>query len=289
MLDFDPSLTQEDENELEVVSDPPVAQVLPDNVRSGIGTLLMFVPDAGIQKVIEERTEATLAVDVEGENGLQLADENIAQLKAAIREGRDMFDQPVSMANTLHKRLTALRSLFIHDAQSAVDEVSRRIVRETRRQEQEAEQARLAAQREADRLAKEAAEKAAAKARENEAPEPIVQELELQAKQAAAPPISVPSKTKKLTKSTIAEHWKSRLMAKSGQEQPKTEDMTPDQTQVFVKLIEAVAKGETDWRILQIDWKYLDKRAKADKSALNGRIPGIDFYDAGSLRGKRGA
>lgn len=244
-----------------------------------IETLLTFLPDIKLKHNLEALTAEALAVDVKADGGLELADEKLNELKSEIKATERCFDDPVAMANALHKRMTGLRADFCKAASLAVDEMSRRVYAETRRREQLAREEKQRQQAEADRLAREAAARARATAEKSGAAAPVLQQLDKMAKTATAPPVAGPP-APKLT-SSMSEKYEARLVADGGQP-AAVADMTEPERVAFSTLVEAVAEGRAPLSCLVPDWKYLNGRAKGEKTAF--QIAGLVAVDVGSVR-----
>jgi len=290
----------EQEFDLDVEPDPPiVGDVLPPEPEAvaarGLATifpadfplmtLLRFVPDVALKRAVERAAEHALRIDVTLSHGLTDADDAVVDVKRALAAVDAPFEDPVGLANQLHKRLTGLRADFKAAGVAAVETVARRIIDERRRREAvAAEQDRLR-QAEADAIAKRDAELAAKEAAARGAPKAIVKDLKAAARAATAPPVAT-SAPPRLGRSTVVEKFKARLRGTppGGEPNPAMNQLSLAQQQQVRRLMLAVAEGKAPLTVFEIDWAYLNGRAVSDKTTLD--IPEIEAFDEGGLRSK---
>lgn len=254
-----------------------------------IRTLLTFLPDVRLKRRSEDLAQKAMAVDVNGLAGIRSAEAALVELKASVTEIDSCFKDVVDLANQLHKRLTGLRSDFRKPGQEAIDVVGKRIYAEVRRLEQVARNAQREAQRVADEKARQAAAEAIEKAKQQQAPPAVVAEMQRQAVAVAAPPVQVARPS--LGSSAAVAKYKGRLVGTTEADEPcpgTADEMTAQQQESFLKLVQAVAKGDMSAPLLCLspNWKYIHKRADADKSTFV--MAGIEIWDAGGLRSKGG-
>jgi len=261
----------------------PVASAVPEaNLPAlDIQALLTFLPDVALKRDLDAVAAAAQALLITGEDGLAAADALLPDLKGRIAHIEQCFKEPCAVANTLHKRLTGLRAVFVETGEAAIKRLSDGIIAEKRRLDAIVEQERRLAQAEADRLAREAMAAAAKKAEMAQAAPAVVEQLKAQAVTATAPPVAARS-SGSLRSSAVAEKWTVRLKGSDGQ--PAMADLTEAQRLVAIELVRAVADGKAPLACLEINWPYLRKRAGADKKVFS--IPGIEAYDEGSVRAK---
>lgn len=258
-----------------------------------LATLLMFLPDVTVKRRIEALASVALAVEVKGAAGVEAADQAVTELRRELKGGELLFDGtekapgPTALAYTLHRRLTGLREDFLAVGRAAEKSVARRILDETRAIEAEAREEQRRRQAEADRQAREAANRAAVQAEERQASPAVVAALRDQGKTATAPPVTSTVAKPKLTGSTTVENWKTRFKGTSAEADthPESSKFNAAQLEGFRTLLQAILQGHVPVAAVQVDWAYLDRRAKAEKTSFD--IPGIEAYDEGGLRAKR--
>lgn len=298
----EPMLAIEPEPSGDVIAPVALMEVLPADFK--LPALIKFIPNPALRAHADQAATYALGVKVEGAEGLQRADLALSALRATLKVIDEHLEEPISIANGLHKRLTSVRSEWQAQGSAAVKTVGNRIFLEQRRLETIAADERRAAQAEADRLAREAAQREAAAAEKAKAPAPIVEELKRQAETVTAPPIAAPAAVAPLRSSTTVTTWKARLAGTPGADDanPCTEALSPVQRLAAFHLVVNVAAQlardlkltlEPDYlakchgaplAAIEISWSYLNKRAKADKSTL--AIAGIEAFEEGSVRAK---
>lgn len=268
----------------------PQELAVPAHLRSlpdfDLETLLTFLPDVRLKQRAEALAAEALAVDVKTDGGLQLADVRLGLVRAAVRDIEAGFEEPTSLANQLHKRLTGLRADFCTPARAAIDTVERRIYDEQRRLKALADEDRRKAQAEADRLVREAARKTVEEARKSGVSKEQVEEMREVAKTVVAPPVAR-REPPPLASSSVVEKWKVRLAGTPAEDEPHpaVKDLTNAQRASLFLLLRAVLDGKAPVSVIkELDWGYLDKRAASERTAL--ALPGLEAYDAGSVRAK---
>jgi hypothetical protein len=262
----------------------PVAQVLPSDFP--LPVLTRFLPDVALRRATDEAAAYALSVEVSGPEGLQRADGAVTALRASLKAIEDHFDEPVAIANRLHKQLTGVRGDWLERGLAAVRTVGQRIYTEKQRLDAIEREARRKAQEEADRLAREVARKAAEEAAKAQAPKQVVEEMRRQAETATAPPVPVTAPAPKLQGVSTVTTWKARIAGTPPCDEPlpETEDLSPAQRLEVLKLLKAIIDGRAPMACIVLNATYLNKRAKADKSTL--QIPGIEAFDEGGVRAK---
>lgn len=214
----------------------------------------------------------------------------IDQLKTKKKDVQGWFAPMVDAAHAAWKALTSKRASVTDPLDEAITVLSSRYATfardereraeaERRRQEkaaQEREQARLRAEaEEAARLAAETAKAAeTAPTREEaallaEQAEQLTQQAEQTRVEAAAvqpPVLPVQSRIDHVKGPAVAQNWQHEVTD-------------------FAALITAVAAGTVSSQALVPNDTYLRQRAKADKGTA--AIPGVRFFDAGSVRASR--
>jgi hypothetical protein len=267
--------------------DLALRQVMPEDFP--LLTLLRFIPDIALKKAVQAAAEAALAVDVTQPDGLTRADAALPPLRAAMANATASFDDPVSLANQLHKRLTGLRGDFCADGAKALETVNDRIKAEKRKRDAVDAENRRAAQAEADRKAKDDLARAAKEAAARNAPKDVVQALKQQAKVAVAPPVSVPRSAPPLQNTSVVEKWRCRLKGTPDDAEPNPEmtALTLDQQQAVRRIFKSISEGRIPLTAASLDWTYLNKRAGAEKTTFD--LPDLEAFDEGGTRSKPGA
>ena len=120
------------------------------------------------------------------------------------------------------------------------------------------------------------------------APAPVVQALKRQAEVATAPPVAVSAGAAApvMQNSTVVTTWKARIVGTPGSEDPNPTmaDLSAAQRQAILGLMKDVVEGRAPLAVFELNWSYLNSRAKADKKTL--AIPGIEAVEIGSVRAK---
>lgn len=270
---------------------PALAEILPADFK--LSTLLTFLPDVRLKQALDALAADALAVAVSGEAGVRAADAALPALRDGVKEILLRFDGtvdapgPTALAYALHKRLTGLRGEFVKDAEDAIKTVGQRIYVEQKRLDAVAAEERRATQAAADREARAALDRAAEEAARNQAPAPIVEALREQAKTATAPPVASRGAPPLRNTATVAK-WRTRFVgtpADSLNPQPKTTELTAQQQEMCLRVLDGIRNGTVPLAAIQIDWAYLDRRAVKEMTTL--AIPGIEAYDEGGVRSKR--
>lgn len=286
-IEPEPDVEPEAEPEPEP-AEPPAAvalmQVLPTDFP--LPGLIRFVPDVRLRQAADQATVYALGVEVHGREGLERADVAVTALRTSLKEIEDHFAEPVDTANKLHKRLTGLRADWIERGTAAVKTVGSRIWAEKNRLDAIDREAARKQQEEEDRKAREIARQEAEAAQKAQAPAPVVEELQQRAKTATAPPVQPAAPPQKLQGSSVVTTWKARIAGTPGSDDPNpdTEALTPAQRLEVFKLLKAILDGRAPIAAIALNYSYLNKRAKADKSTL--QIPGIEAFEEGSVRAK---
>lgn len=265
----------------------PLVELLPADFP--LPALIKFVPDARVRAAADQDAERLLGIEVTDETSMRVVDACLDRQRAHKKTIEGLFDEPTSIANQLHKRLTSLRAEWLEPTERAIKAAGQRIVETQRRLEREAADERRTRQEEADRIAREQAQREADAARQAQAPPEVVQQLETEARTATAPPLPLYDPGKTALKSTsVVSTWKPRLKGteSSGNQQPGMADLTPAQKVAVLAAMKAVIEGRGPLQVFEISWTYANARARADKKAFN--IEGFEPYEDGSTRGKAG-
>jgi len=276
-LDIEPEAESTPSSSLALISALPEINIL---------TLLRFLPDLAFKRRVEEAASAARAIKVEGRDGVERATAALVPVRAAIEASNAAFEDPCSLANQLHKRLTGLRIDFRRVGEEVVVAKSAEVYAETRRLDRIIEDARIKAQAEADRQAREAAAAAAKAAKAEGASQAVVEVLKQQAKTATAAPVASPIARPTLHGMTMTAKWRARFVGTpdGAEPNPDVADYSVRQQAQARRLLRAIADGKVPLAAAPLDWGYLNKRAAAEKSTLD--IPEIEAFDAGGTRKK---
>jgi hypothetical protein len=257
---------------------------LPENFP--LTTLLRFMPDVRLKQRVLKAADEAKAVDISAEGGLAKADAARARLLDAIKAAKEPFNDPVSLANQLHKRLTGLRGDFTGHGEEVAEDVGKAIIAEERRLKRLAEEQRRRDQEKADEEARQRAEQLAKDAAKRKAPTEVVELLKHEAKTAAAPPVSARAYAAPLSKSTTVEKWKGRFVGTEDDAEvnPDMADLTPAQQESAREFFLGIAKGEVPLACGAINWTEINRKAHAERSTF--LVAGMEAIDVGGLRSK---
>ncbi len=263
---------------------PAVMQVLPADFP--LPALIRFVPDGRLRRSADEAAAYALSIKVVGPDGLSSADLACTALRTSLKAIEDHFAEPCEIANKLHKSLTGARADWLARGTAALKQVGGAMATEQLRLRRIADEERRKAQEEADRQMRELARKHAAEAEKAKAPAPVVEELKRQAETCTAPPVIAPTIAPTLAGSSVVTTWKARIAGTPACDDPNpaTADFTPGQKLEALKLMKAILDGKAPLTGIEINWKYWNSRAKADKSTL--AIPGIEAFEEVGTRAK---
>lgn len=266
--------------------DLALQQVMPENFP--LLTLLRFLPDVRLKKAVEAAAAAVLAIDVTADGGLAQLDAALPVLREAIADSDRSFDDPVGLANQLHKRLTGLRGDFRKPGADALETGNERLKAEKRRRDAIDAEAKRVAQVAADKQAREALAQAAKDAAARNAPKDVVAALKKEAKTAVAPPVHVPSSAAPLKNTSVVEQWKVRLKGtpEGADPNPAMDELSLAQQQQVRLIFKAISEGWIPLMAASIDWAYLNKRAGSDKTTFD--MPELEAFDEGGTRSKPG-
>ena len=265
----------------------PLAEILPADFR--LSPLVQFVPNIVLREAAENAAEYALSIVVSGADGLKKADMAAAVLRERQQAIESHFLEPTAIAHSLHKRLTTIRSEWLEAGARALKTLGGRMFTEQQRLEDIATAAKRAAQVEADKHVREDAAKAAERAAAARAPLEIVEELRREAATATAPPVMVPDlEPPVLRSSSTVTTWKARLVGTSADAEPNPEvvALTPAQRLQVFALLRDILDGKAPLGAIELNWKYLNARAKADRKTMS--IAGVEPYQDTGLRAKSG-
>jgi len=259
-------------------------EVLPADFQ--LPALIKFVPNPALRIAADQAATYALSVAIDGAEGLQRADLALSALRTNLKAIEEHLEEPIGIANALHKRLTSVRAEWQAQGKTALQTVGSRVYLEQRRLEALAAEERRKAQAEADQAARAAARREAEAAAKAQAPAPVVEELKRQAETATAPPIATPAAVPSMRGSTTVTSWKARLTGTPGDAKPNPtmDALSVPQRHRVLELLRAILDGKAPLTALDLNWSYLNKRAKADKNTLT--IAGIEAFEEGSVRAK---
>jgi hypothetical protein len=266
---------------------PALVEVL--GADAALPALVKWVPDTRVRDAALGAATIASTVDVTTEAGFVQADRVLADVRACQKAITEHFAEPKAIAFRLHRRITGIEGEWLSPGEAALRALGGRFYDEQRRRERAAAEARRIAQEEADRIAREAAAREAAEAAAAAVPAPVVEELQARAQTVTAAPVAPAMPAPKLSGSTAVTTWKVRLSATTGDREPNPEVavMNAAERANVVELLRWILEApDTRLAGIEVSWKYWNTRAKADKSTL--RVPGIEAFEQGGLRGKGG-
>jgi hypothetical protein len=286
-LELEPDIDVELEGEPRELASVSTAliEILPADFQ--LPLLTKFIPNPALRTAIDEAATYALSVAVTGPEGLQAADLALSTLRDTLKVVDAHFEDPTRIANDLHKRLTGIRSEWQANGKQASSTVGTRIATETRRLEQLAAEERRQAQRKADDEARAAAKRLADDATKANAPAAVVETLQREARTVTAPPVAMPvSAPPALKGSTVVSTWKARLKGTTGDQEPNPEPglLTDAQRLQVLQLLKAIMDGRAPIQAIEVNWRYLNQRAKSDKGTL--QIDGIEAFEENGVRAK---
>lgn len=267
---------------------PALVEVLP--LDFPLPVLARFIPNPAIRTAVQEATARALAIDVTGPEAVKAADQALGDIRSAIKAVDAHFEEPASIAHDLHRHITGLRGRWKADGEAALVTVGQRVSAEVDRLEALAREEARRHQEEADRQAREQAAHEAAEAAAAGAPEPVVEELQQMAQAATAAPVALGASVSSslLANSARSAQWKARIVGTPGTDEPNPsiDALTPAQRAKILELVKAIAEGRAPLLAIDLNWKWLNARAKADKTAMG--VPGIEAFKVSGLKGKGG-
>mgnify|MGYP000379062933 CR=1 FL=1 len=251
--------------------------------------LVRFVPNVGLFETLERAVAVAEAIDVAGAPGLQKADAALGDVRDAMKAIEAHFDEPKRLAHEEHKRITGKLAEWLKVGEQAVDTVGARILAATERLEQAARDQARREQEALDAEARAQARQEADFAAAAGAPADVVDALTVAAETATAQTVTtVEPAGVDLTRNAKSTTWKARLVgtAPGAEINPDSAELTPAQVPGFEDLLSAVLEGRASRACVAVNWSYVNKRAGADKTAL--QIPGLEAVKVSGLKGKRG-
>lgn len=290
LLDDEPEIALDEPAAVEVKSPEPAVQSLAPLVEIlpadfPLPALLRFVPDVRLKQAADQAMRYALSVEVSGPEGLRRADVALTALRTSLAAITESFEEPASLANDVHKRITGKRAEWLVEGTAAVRTVGKRIADEQLRLERIAAEERRKRQEEEDRKAREEARRRAAEAEKQQAPAPVVQEMRRQAERATAPPVAAASPPK-LTGSSVVKTWKARVVGTpaDADPNPSVAEMTPAQLAEVMVLLQNIVAGKAAITSIELNWQVLNARAKSEKGAM--QIAGIEAFEDVGTRAK---
>jgi hypothetical protein len=267
--------------------DLALMEILPANFP--LPWLLRFVPDTRLKVALDTATTDAMAVAVQWQHGLMLADRALADLRDRVKDVKAHFEEPAARAHELHSSITTRRAEWLTTAEAALQIVGRRVAAERARLQALADEARRKAQEQANREEQARLRAAAEAAERQKAPPRVVEQMKLEAETATAPPVPPPATTPApLTRNTVITTWKARPKGTPAEAEPNPgmEDLDPVQVEQIRALMRAVAEGKESIACFEIDWSYLNRRAKSEERAF--AITGLEAFPDSTTRGKPG-
>ena len=263
-----------------------IAEVLPSDFP--LPALVRWVPNLALRRELQQVTGDALGIDVRGAGCLQAADIALGRLRATIKTVEQHFEEPADIAYRLHKRITGLRSEWLHDAVDTVQVVGRRIAVENQRLKAISYYHLLNYHEKADAETREQRRREAEAAAKQGAPEPIVQQMRHAAAVATAAPVPVNPIAPTLASTTVTKTWRARIAGTPADAEPRPAmaDLSPAQQLEVRKLLGEIVAGRLPLTLLELNYSALNDRAKAEKGTL--AIPGIEAYEDIGTRAKPG-
>jgi hypothetical protein len=281
------------------VLDPPEPPDPPPPVVSGVVVDMPSALTPHVQTREEELAHradrivaAAQALQVVDAKSFAQADEGIASLKAQAKAIEGFFEDDIKRAHAAWDGLTKKRKSYLDPIKAALEILGKRwyafkTAEERKAAEEQARLEREAQERERERLKKEA-EAAAAEAARLEAEamradtrdaalelEAQAQETQAQAQQLALDAATAPAPVI---------HHQSSALAEAGPTKNRGAEKWTFRVTDKMALIKAVAEGKVSHEALLPHDVYLRARAKADKDTI--KIPGVQFFDEGSVGAK---
>lgn len=263
-------------------------EVLPADFE--LSPAIRFIPNPALQRRAIELATTIAGVAVTDAASCAQMDALLTEARAHEQAIDDHFAEPVEFFFKRHRALTTQRAEFHGALPEMVKAGGRRIYLFNQEEERKAWEERRRRQEEADRQARDAAEREAAEARRAQAPAPLIEQLEEQARTATAPPVAATTTPPRdtLKGSTVTETWKVRLTATRAEAsflQPeKTADMSSDERTSVLELLKAIIAGAAPMSLIRVDWTTANQLVKAHKGTL--KIAGLTPYQDGGARGK---
>lgn len=283
------------EDELTPAGDPmpeatALVEILPADFP--LPALIKFVPDPRVRTAADDDAARLLAIEVTDETSLRVMDACLERQRSHKKTIEALFEEPSSIANRLHKQLTGLRTMWLEPTERAIRTGGTRVVETQRRLDREAADARRKAQEKADLEARAQAAREAEAAAKANAPKAVVEQLQEEAKTAVAPPVKsfeLTGAQAPLRSTSIVTTYKVRPKgtdAGAAEQSPCMSDLSPAQRLAVMQAMKAVLDGRAPIAVFEINYTYLNQRARADKKAF--ALDGFEVYEDGSTRGKGG-
>jgi len=267
--------------------DLALMEILPANFP--LPWLLKFVPDIRLKAALDTATQICMSVEVVGDTGLQTADVALAAVRDQVKAVKDHFAEPAARAHELHSSITARRAEWLMTAEAALQIVGRRVAAERARLQAIADEARRKAQEQANREEQARLRAQAEAAERQKAPPRVVEQMRLEAETATAPPVpAAATAPPPLTRNTVVTTWKARIKGTSAEADPNPgmADLDPVQVEQVKALMRAVSDGTESIACFDLDWSYLNRRAKSEERAF--AITGLEAFPDSTTRGKPG-
>jgi hypothetical protein len=267
--------------------DLALMEILPANFP--LPWLLKFVPDVRLKTALDVATQACVGLEVVGDDGLKAADVALAEVRDRVKAVKDHFAEPAARAHELHSSITARRAEWLVTAEAALQIVGRRVAAERARLQAIADEARRTAQEAANREAQARLRAQAEAAERQKAPARVVEQLKLEAETATAPPVPPPATAPvPMTRNTVVTTWKARIKGTSAEADPNPgmAELDAGQVEQIRALMRAVADGTESIACFELDWGYLNRRAKSEERAF--KITGLEAFPDSTTRGKPG-
>lgn len=281
----DPGPVPESELPPAAVTTTALMEILPADFP--LPLLTKFVPNTALRVACDEAVAYALQLDIKEKAGCERADLALTTVRNAIKAIEAEFKEPTEIAHRLHSRLTTLRGEWIAPAQTAVKTVGGRVGLELRRLDELDKAEKRKAQEKADQEAREAARKEAEAAEKAKAPVQVVEELKRQAAQATAPPVASTSYNMPAMRgSAPIAPWKARITGTPACDEPNPDmvNLSPAQRLQIFTTLQAILEGKAPLNAIEINWSYINSRAKADKATF--QIVGFESWEDVGVRAR---
>lgn len=280
--------SDESEGQLALAVSDQIVSVLADKLSAALGVrdlalLLQFVPPVELKHEADRLAREATALVVTGKEAVEAGDALIGKLTAAITEIDNGFDEPVSLAHQLHKRMTGLRADFRAEAAKALATVKVLVRDEAARLEDLAQAAAKSLQAAADKDARRDARAAVEEAKAGGASPAELKDLRSMARTATAPPVASPLAAPTRRATIDVEKWKARFRGtpKGAEPNPEMSELTTEQQALVCELMHAAADRKPGTKLVyfSINWAEINRDAHAQKSTF--QCPTLEAFNQG--------
>ncbi len=285
-LGLDPEMDVVPAELVRVEAGPETEAALEQLALPDLLLLLKFVPPIELKHKADRLATAAMAIHITDKESVEAADAALVEIADVLAEIEKGFDSPTSMAFQLHRRMTGLRADFRANADTALADRKRLIREVTERLRIQAAEALTTAQATADADLKKTLTQAATEAKRGGASPAVVKEMRANARTALAPPVAAPVQLPTRTGSVDTDRWVARFKeTPSGAEMnPAMSELTDQQQAQVLEALQLVIDGKMDLSFFEINWKYINKLAGAQKTTF--RKAPFEAVNVGSTKVK---